>query len=111
MFRSALSVLFLTLVSLGLTHGAVPEVPEAYSSEARLFALDNRPQHARLLALDLPRGQVVAELSLPPRGMSLVATPSGRYLLVGPGPGHRPAVAHRGLDRQGGGTLEPAGHR
>jgi hypothetical protein len=85
MFRSALSVLFLTLVSLGLTHGAVPEVPEAYSSEARLFALDNRPQHARLLALDLPRGQVVAELSLPPRGMSLVATPSGRYLLVARG--------------------------
>ena len=85
MFRSALSVLFLTLVSLGLTHRAVPEVPEAYSAEARLFALDNRPQHARLLALDLPGGQVVAELSLPPRGMSLVATPSGRYLLVARG--------------------------
>ncbi|MCX7851057.1 MAG: hypothetical protein N2324_13030, partial [Thermus sp.] len=59
--------------------------PEAYQAEARLFALDNGPGQSRLLALDLPGGGVVAELSLPPRGVSLVATPSGRYLLVSRG--------------------------
>ncbi|MDW8018186.1 MAG: hypothetical protein RMI36_10225 [Thermus sp.] len=68
-----------------LAHRAVPERPEAYQAEARLFALDNRPDQSRLVALDLPGGEVVAELSLPPRGMSLVATPSGRYLLVSRG--------------------------
>lgn len=68
-----------------LGHRAVPETPEAYPAEARLFALDNRSGASRLLALDLPEGRVVAELSLPPRGMSLVATPSGRYLLVSRG--------------------------
>lgn len=73
------------LSSLAMAHAAVPERPEVYQAEARLFALDNRPGFSRLVALDLPEGKVVAELSLPPRGMSLVATPSGRYLLVSRG--------------------------
>lgn len=51
-----------------LAHRAVPERPEAYQAEARLFALDNRPDQSRLVALDLPGGGVVAELSLPPGG-------------------------------------------
>jgi len=80
-----LTALTIGLLAVALAHSAVPEVREAYQAEARLFALDNRPGHSRLLALDLPEGKVVAELSLPPRGMSLVATPSGRYLLVSRG--------------------------
>ncbi len=79
------------LLALAMAHGAVPEREEAFPLEARLFALDNRPGYSRLVAVDLPQGQVVAELSLPPRGMSLVATPSGRYLLVSRG---------RDVDRQ-----------
>ncbi|GAA5335238.1 MULTISPECIES: hypothetical protein [Thermus] len=75
----------LLFLSQALGHAAVPERPEAFEAEARLFVLDNRPGYSRLLALDLPGGQAVAELSLPPRGMSLVATPSGRYLLVSRG--------------------------
>ncbi|MGC8904642.1 hypothetical protein [Thermus sp.] len=78
--------LFLGLALLPvLAHGTVPEQEEAFPAEARLFALDNGPQGSRLLSLDLPEGKVVAELSLPPKGMSLVATPSGRYLLVARG--------------------------
>ncbi|WP_232822502.1 hypothetical protein [Thermus sediminis] len=83
--RSATTLLLIALLGAGLAHRAVPEVKEAYQAEARLFALDNRPGHSRLLALDLPGGKAVAELSLPPMGMSLVATPSGRYLLVSRG--------------------------
>ncbi|MEZ0348522.1 MAG: hypothetical protein ABWJ90_08445, partial [Thermus sp.] len=68
-------------LAVALAHAPVPEKEETYAAEARLFALDNRPGFSRLVALDLPSGQSVAEISLPPRGMSLVATPSGRYLL------------------------------
>ncbi|GLV48429.1 hypothetical protein TJA_15820 [Thermus sp. LT1-2-5] len=75
----------LALLSVALAHAPVSEREEAYAAEARLFALDNRPGHSRLVALDLPSGQAAAELALPPRGMSLVATPSGRYLLVARG--------------------------
>ncbi|BAW00470.1 uncharacterized protein TTMY_0056 [Thermus thermophilus] len=78
-------LLAIGLLSPALGHAAVPEAPEVYRAEARLFALDNRPGTTRLLAVDLPEGKVVAELSLPPRGMSLVAAPSGRYLLVSRG--------------------------
>ncbi|KHG64434.1 hypothetical protein QT17_12340 [Thermus sp. 2.9] len=77
--------LSLGLFAVALPHAAVPEEKEVYSAEVRLFALDNRPGFSRLVALDLPSGQSVAEISLPPRGMSLVATPSGRYLLVSRG--------------------------
>ncbi len=87
--RRTLQTLILPLLALGflpaLTHGAVPEREEAFPAEARLFALDNGKDSSRLLAIDLPRGEVVARLSLPPRGMSLVAAPSGRYLLVSRG--------------------------
>ena len=82
--RRGLAALALGL-ALAWAHAPVPERPEAYGAEARLFALDNRPGLSRLVAVDLPQGQVVAEISLPPRGMSLVATPSGRYLLVSRG--------------------------
>lgn len=78
-------VLGLLMGPAALAHSAVPESPERYEAEARLFVLDNRPQASRLVALDLPGGRTVAEISLPPRGMSLVATPSGRYLLVSRG--------------------------
>jgi hypothetical protein len=81
-----LSVLLLGLALLVLAHSAVPERKEVFpQTEARLFVLDNRPKESSLLALDLPGGEGVARLSLPPRGMSLVATPSGRYLLVSRG--------------------------
>lgn len=73
------------LASLALAHAAVPERPEAFQAEARLFVLDNRPEASRVVAVDLPAGRPVAEVSVPPRGMSLVATPSGRYLLVSRG--------------------------
>lgn len=72
----------LTLLASALAHAPVPERPEVYTPEARLFLLDNKGDHTRLLALDLPKGERVAELTLPPRGMSLIPTPSGRYLLI-----------------------------
>lgn len=79
-------VLWLPLFALLLGHGAVPEREEAYrETTARLFILDNRLGETQVVALDLPQGQVVARLSAPPRGMSLVATPSGRYLLLSRG--------------------------
>ncbi|MEN2983330.1 MAG: hypothetical protein ABDH20_12855, partial [Thermus sp.] len=65
----------LTASLMALGHGAVPERPESYRAEAH-SVLDNRPEHSRLVALDLPQRKAVAELFLPPRGMSLVATPS-----------------------------------
>ncbi len=69
-----------------LAHAAVPEAPEVYrETEARLFVLDNGPGGTQVLALDLPRGEVVARISLPPRGMSMVPSPSGQHLLVGRG--------------------------
>ncbi|MDM7324716.1 MAG: hypothetical protein P3W93_007005 [Thermus sp.] len=72
----------LALLALAFAHAPVPERPEVYTPEARLFALDNRKETSRLVALDLPQGQVVGEISLPPKSMSLVAAPSGQYLLV-----------------------------
>ncbi|GAA6751879.1 hypothetical protein Thermus77412_24240 [Thermus antranikianii] len=87
--RSVLVRLGLGLGLLALSwagaHRAVAEVTERYEAAARLFVLDNRSEASRLVALDLPQGKAVAEISLPPRGMSLVATPSGRYLLVSRG--------------------------
>lgn len=85
MRRRAVLAIFGWLASLALGHAAVPERPEAFQAEARLFVLDNRPEASRVVAVDLPGGRVVAEVSVPPRGMSLVATPSGRYLLVSRG--------------------------
>lgn len=80
-----LGILSLGLLALAWAHAPVPEVPETFLAEARLFVLDNRPGESRLLALDLPEGKEVAHLSLPPRGMSLAVTPSGRFLLVSRG--------------------------
>ncbi|WP_337845125.1 hypothetical protein [Thermus sp.] len=82
--RSAWVFFPLWLTLLG--HSAVPEREEVYrETQARLFALDNRARETQVAALDLPWGEVVARLSAPPRGMSLVATPSGRYLLLSRG--------------------------
>ncbi|MGQ9734994.1 MAG: YncE family protein [Thermaceae bacterium] len=72
------------LFPLALAHAPVSERPEVYpETQTRLFVLDNR--NAQVVALDLPRGEVVARLSIPPKGMSMAATPSGRYLLVSRG--------------------------
>ncbi|GAA6755769.1 hypothetical protein Thermus77420_12450 [Thermus thalpophilus] len=81
----AVSGFTLALLSVALAHTAVSEKEEAYGAEARLFALDNQTGQSHVVALDLPGGRVVARLSVPPRGISLVATPSGRYLLVSRG--------------------------
>ncbi|AFV77363.1 hypothetical protein Theos_2377 (plasmid) [Thermus oshimai JL-2] len=83
-FLLPLGIALTALLLLG--HAAVPEREEVYrETRARLFALDNRAGETQVVAVDLPQGEVVARLSAPPRGMSLVATPSGRYLLLSRG--------------------------
>jgi len=70
------------LLGLSLGHAPAPEQQEVFpETQARLFLADNGPT-PQILALDLPRGEVVARIPVPPKTMSLGALPSGRYLLA-----------------------------
>jgi len=61
-------------------HEAVEMEEERFPAETRLFIADNE-QH-QIVVIDLPSGEEVTRISVPPQVMSMGATRSGRYLLA-----------------------------
>lgn len=70
-------------------HGGATVWEERWVAAARLFAADNA--QGEIVAIDLPDGQVIARIGVPPKTMILGATPDEAYVLSARG---------RDVDRQ-----------
>jgi hypothetical protein len=79
----------LTVSGFASAHAPAPVRAEVWSAEERLFAIDNA--RGEVVVVDLPDGQVVNRIPVPPKTMMIGRTDDGAYVL---------AVRGRDTDRQ-----------
>jgi len=74
-------VFIVTAQALG--HGLTAQRPEVWSADARLFVVDNA--RSEIVVIDLPDGQVVSRITVPPKVMLFGGTESGDYVIAARG--------------------------
>lgn len=79
----ALLLLLALTASQGLAHAPVQRQEERFDTGLRLFIADS--DNHQIVVLDLPAGDIITRISVPPELMSMGPTRSGRYLIASRG--------------------------